>query len=83
MATGETHSVRELCDLAFSYLGMDYRDHVREDALAFRPVEPAPLVGSAAKAYAKLGWKSETGFKEMVYMMVDADLRDLGEEVNK
>lgn len=80
VATGEAHSVRELCEYAFGHLGMDYRDYVREDASAFRPDEPLLLVGSAAKAHAKLGWRTETGFKELVHMMVDADLRYLNEK---
>jgi GDPmannose 4,6-dehydratase len=77
VATGKAHSVRELCDFAFSRLGLDYRDFVREDASAYRPVEPALLVGSAAKANRKLGWKPEVEFKELVHMMVDADLQTL------
>lgn len=77
VATGKAHSVRELCELAFSRLGMDYRDHVREDATAYRPGEPALLVGSAAKANSKLGWKPEVEFRVLVHMMVDADLRNL------
>lgn len=77
VATGKAHSVRELCEFAFGRLGLDYRDHVREDASAYRPVEPALLVGNAAKAKHKLGWKPEVEFKELVHMMVDADLRSL------
>lgn len=77
IATGEAHSVRELCQLAFSYLDMDYQDYVRDDAYAFRPTEPAVLVGSAVKAQTKLGWKPEVRFKDLVHMMVDADLRYL------
>jgi GDPmannose 4,6-dehydratase len=77
VATGKAHTVRELCELAFSRLGLDYRDYVREDASAYRPVEPALLVGSAVKANRKLGWKPEVEFKELVHMMVDADLQIL------
>lgn len=77
VATGKAHSVRELCEFAFSRLGLDYRDHVREDASAYRPVEPALLVGNAAKANHKLGWKPEIEFRELVHMMVDADLQSL------
>ena len=77
VATGKAHSVRELCDLAFSRLGLDYCDYVREDASAYRPVESALLVGSAAKSNRKLGWQPEVEFKELVYMMVDADLQAL------
>ncbi len=81
VATGKVHSVRELCEFAFSHLGLDYRDYVREDASAYRPVEPAPLVGSAAKANTKLSWKPEMGFKELVHMMVDADLQSLNGKI--
>src|SRR5262249_31123282 len=56
LATGETHSVRELCDLAFECVGLDYRDHVREGSEAFRPGEPVPLVGDASKAKHQLFW---------------------------
>lgn len=81
VATGEAHSVRELCEFAFSRLGLDYRDYVREDASAFRPVEPALLVGSAVKANSELSWKPEIGFRELVHMMVDADLHTLSEKI--
>lgn len=81
VATGKAHSVRELCELAFSRLGLDYRDYVREDASAYRPVEPALLVGSAAKANRKLGWWPEVEFKELVHMMVDADLQSLSQRI--
>ncbi|MDZ4098684.1 MAG: GDP-mannose 4,6-dehydratase [Methylophilaceae bacterium] len=77
VATGKAHSVRELCELAFGHLGLDYRDHVREDAAAYRPDEPVPLVGNAGKANCKLGWKPEFDFKKLVHMMVDADLQSL------
>lgn len=77
VATGEVHSVREFCDVAFGHLGLDYRDHVREDAAAYRPSEPVPLVGSPAKAMRELGWAPKVGFRELVHMMVDADMRDL------
>lgn len=77
VATGKAHTVREFCELAFSRLGLDYRDHVREDASAYRPVEPALLVGNAAKAKRKLDWKPVIEFNELVHMMVDADLRSL------
>lgn len=81
VATGEAHTVREFCELAFSRLGLDYRDFVREDALAYRPVEPALLVGNAAKANRNLGWKPEIEFRELVHMMVDADLQSLSERI--
>lgn len=77
LATGQVHSVRELCEFAFSYLGMDYRDFVLEGESFFRPAETALLVGDISKARAKLQWRPEIGFKELVQMMVDADLRSL------
>jgi GDPmannose 4,6-dehydratase len=77
LATGQAHSVRELCDLAFSHLGLDYRDHVREDEAAYRPTETAILVGDIAKARAGLKWQPEVDFRELVQMMVDEDLRSL------
>lgn len=80
VATGEVHSVREFCEIAFARLGLDYRDYVREDASAYRPAEPAPLVGSAAKAHRDLGWRPAVGFQELVHMMVDEDLRKLSAE---
>ena len=81
VATGKSHSVREFCEITFSRLGLDYRDYVREDASIYRPAEPAPLVGCAAKADSKLGWRPEIEFRELVHMMVDADLRELGEKI--
>jgi GDPmannose 4,6-dehydratase len=81
VATGETHTVREFCELAFARLGMDYRDYVREDGSAYRPAEPALLVSTAAKANRKLGWKPDIKFRELVHMMVDADLRSLSEMI--
>lgn len=77
IATGKAHSVRELCEFSFGRLGLDYRDYVREDASAYRPVEPGLLVGNASKANRELGWRSEVEFKELVHMMVDADLQIL------
>jgi GDPmannose 4,6-dehydratase len=81
VATGETHSVREFCALAFERLGLDYRDYVREDPSAYRPMEPVHLVGSAAKAARELGWAPEVIFKDLVHMMVDADLKILNERI--
>ncbi len=82
IATGEAHSVREFCDVAFGRLGLDYRDHVREDAASYRPSEPTLLVGSPVKARRDLGWKPEVSFRELVHMMVDADMRDLRASIN-
>ncbi|MBE0613576.1 MAG: GDP-mannose 4,6-dehydratase [Burkholderiales bacterium] len=81
VATGEVHSVREFCDCAFSHLGLDYRDYVREDTAAFRSSEPALLVGDISKARKVLGWEPSVGFPELVRMMVDADLRTLSSQI--
>lgn len=80
VATGETHSVRDLCDAAFVHLGLNYRDYVREDARAYRPAESVQLVGNSTKARTQLGWVPRMGFREMVGMMVDTDLSKLVEQ---
>jgi GDPmannose 4,6-dehydratase len=77
VATGEVHTVRELCELAFSHLGLDYRDYVKEDSSAYRTHEPIPLVGCAEKARRELGWKPEVGFSALIKSMVEADLQNL------
>ncbi len=74
VCSGETHSVREFCELAFSHLGMDYRDYVVIDQAFMRPAEVDLLVGDASRAATELGWHREVGFQELVAMMVDADL---------
>lgn len=83
IATGETHSVRELCQLAFSHLGLNYEDYVVVDQKYFRPAEVDLLVGSPEKAGRVLGWEPSVSFEELVRMMVDADLEALknGREV--
>jgi GDPmannose 4,6-dehydratase len=78
VSTGKTHSVGEFCETAFAQLGMDYRKYVKEDADAYRPAEATQLVGDSAKAQRLLGWKPETGFRDLVKMMVDADLQRVG-----
>ncbi|MCP4844566.1 MAG: GDP-mannose 4,6-dehydratase [Actinomycetia bacterium] len=77
ICTGETHSVREFCELAFGRVGLDYADHVVIDERFFRPAEVDLLVGDAAKAEARLGWVPQTSFTELVEMMVDNDLEAL------
>ncbi len=74
VATGETHSVRELCEVAFERAGLDMERHVRIDEQFMRPAEVDLLVGDASKAREKLGWKTEVSFEELVQMMVDADI---------
>ena len=77
VATGETHSVRELCEVAFHAVGLQWEDHVVVDPLFLRPAEVDLLVGDASKARTVLGWKSEVDFYALIEMMVEADLRAL------
>ncbi|HWS15969.1 MAG TPA: GDP-mannose 4,6-dehydratase, partial [Candidatus Methylomirabilis sp.] len=77
LATGETHSVRELCEEAFSRVGLDYRDYVVQEDEMFRPPETGQLVGNPGKARRVLGWKPTITFRELVRRMVDADLEAL------
>jgi GDPmannose 4,6-dehydratase len=81
IATGETHSVREFCELAFSYVGLDYRDYVVIDQRFMRPAEVDLLIGDASKARKKLGWQPRTSFTELVQMMVEADLQLVKEQM--
>ncbi len=78
VATGETHSVREFCEHAFQNLGLDYRRYVQEDHAIFRPTETVQLVGDAGKARSVLMWEPQVNFRDLVRMMVDADLKLLG-----
>jgi GDPmannose 4,6-dehydratase len=73
VATGETHSVREFLEEAFSYVGLDWREHVVVDPKFFRPSEVDLLLGDPTKAQKALGWERKVGFRELVRMMVDAD----------
>jgi GDPmannose 4,6-dehydratase len=74
IATGETHSIKEICKVAFSHVGLDYRDHVYRDERFFRPAEVDLLVGDASKAGRVLGWEPAMTFKELICTMVDADV---------
>ena len=77
LATGETHSVREFLDIAFGHLDLDWHKHVEIDPRYFRPAEVDLLLGDATKARQKLGWKPKVGFRELVTMMVDADVEEV------
>jgi GDPmannose 4,6-dehydratase len=77
IATGEAHSVRELCEVAFGRVGLHWEDHVVVDERFLRPAEVDVLVGNATKARTTLGWKPAVAFPELVEMMVDADLTTL------
>ena len=74
ICTGKTHSVRTLCELAFAYVGLDYRDHVVTDERFMRPAEVDLLVGDPSKAAAAFGWHPKTTLAELVKLMVDADV---------
>jgi GDPmannose 4,6-dehydratase len=74
VATGETHSVQEFLEEAFSCVGLDWRKYVKVDPKYFRPAEVDLLLGDPRKAQAALGWKPRVSFKELVRLMVDADL---------
>ena len=74
IATGETHTVREFVTEAFDYAKLDYKKYVVIDKRYFRPLEVNVLHGNCAKAKKQLGWKPRTSFKELVRLMVDADM---------
>ena len=74
IATGVTTSIRELCRIAFSHVGLDYEHHVKTDSRFLRPAEVDVLLGDSTKAHTKLGWKPEIPLAAMVAEMVDADL---------
>jgi len=79
IATGESHSVKEFLDEAFSYAGLDWKEYVEIDPRYFRPTEVELLQGDAGKAKKILGWEPTVGFKELVRLMVDADVNALEE----
>ncbi|MFC1466906.1 MAG: GDP-mannose 4,6-dehydratase [Candidatus Brachytrichaceae bacterium NZ_4S206] len=83
LATGETHSVRELCEVAFGYLGLDWEDYVTIDPKYYRPAEVDLLIGDASKAGRVLGWEPQVNFEQLVRMMVDADLQALQNDERK
>jgi GDPmannose 4,6-dehydratase len=75
ISTGETHSVQELCEVAFGYADLDWRTYVVQDERYMRPAEVELLIGSAEKAGTKLGWEPAVDFKQLIHLMVDADLQ--------
>jgi len=82
VATGQTRSVRDFCDLAFEYVGLNSDDHIEIDQRFLRPAEVEILQGDASKARAKLGWEPTTTFDELVREMVDADIRRVRERAH-
>jgi GDPmannose 4,6-dehydratase len=77
IATGETHSIREMCEAAFGHVGLNYEDYVVQDQRIFRPAEVDLLVGDPSKAGQRLGWEPTVTFTELIHMMVDSDLAQL------
>ncbi len=77
VATGESHSVREFCEIAFHHVGLDWAKYVRQDPRFMRPAEVDHLFGDASKAHRILGWKPEVNFAGLIRMMVDADMARL------
>jgi GDPmannose 4,6-dehydratase len=80
VATGETHSVQEFVQEAFDYLDLDWRQYVVQDSKYYRPAEVDLLVGDATKAGRQLGWEPEVDFRQLIQLMVDADLKALKNE---
>jgi GDPmannose 4,6-dehydratase len=77
VATGKTHTVSQICEIAFSRVNLDFRDHVKLSSDDFRPPEALQLVGNPQRIEAELGWKREVGFEQMIRDMTDADLTRL------
>ena len=75
LATGYTHTVRQFAEHAFSYLGLDYKDYVKQDPAFMRPAEVDVLVGNPSKAKEKMNWETQTSFKELVTLMVEAEIK--------
>jgi len=77
ISTGETHTIKELCEVAFKYVGKNWKDYVYIDKRFVRPTETGPLVGDYSKAKKIIGWKPKVSFKQLVSMMVDANIARL------
>ncbi len=82
VATGEAHSVREALELAFAHAGLDPDEHVEIDPRYFRPSEVDSLLGDATKAREKLAWEPKVRFRELIELMVDADIASLDEQLS-
>ena len=80
IATGETHSVKEFLEESFAYVNLDWRDYVELDPKYLRPAEVDLLIGDASKAKRELGWEPRVRFKELVHLMVEADLATVGSD---
>jgi GDPmannose 4,6-dehydratase len=80
IGTGETHSVKEFCEIAFGHAGLDYKDFVVQDQRFYRPAEVDLLISDSSKARKMLGWEPKVGFAQLVRMMVDADIERLDQK---
>jgi GDPmannose 4,6-dehydratase len=80
VGTGQTHSIRELCEVAFSYLGLDWQDYVVVDPAFIRPADVELLIADPSKARRLLGWQPAISFEDLIHMIVDADLALLRKE---
>jgi GDPmannose 4,6-dehydratase len=83
IASGVTHTVRDLCDIAFKAVGLDYEEHVVTDPAFIRPAEVDRLLGDATRAERDLGWRPEVSFEQLVAMMVESDLSRLKSNLNR
>lgn len=81
VATGRTTTVRDMCRIAFEYVGLDYEKYVKVDKKLYRPAEVDVLLGDPAKAERVLGWKAKTSLEDLIHMMVDADLKRVRDEI--
>ena len=81
ISTGETHSVREFCQVAFGAVDLDWEQYVSIDPTYYRPAEVDLLIGDSSRAKAELGWEPKTSFEELVQMMVEADMEEAAEKV--
>jgi GDPmannose 4,6-dehydratase len=81
LGTGVTHSVEEFCEIAFSYLDLDFKDYVVQDPRFYRPAEVDVLVSDPSKANHQLGWQPCVGFEELIHMMIDADMKRIAREM--
>jgi len=81
VSSDETHTVREMCQIAFSHAGLDWEQYVTVDPEYYRPAEVHQLLGNSARARAELGWKPEVSFEELIRLMVDADLERVRKQI--
>ena len=82
ISSGKTTTVRRLCEIAFSYLDLDYQDYVIIDAQYYRPAEVDVLLGDSSKAKRQLNWRVKTELEQMIKMMVDADMKRISKDIN-